>query len=98
MINFSDVQNSMEEMKRNQLLEKHPYKIWEGNDGKWRTYLPDDSKKDGRRMIKRNNLKDVENAVIKYVKIQTENPTVEDVFHEWNDRRAELGKISKPTQ
>ncbi len=49
-------------------------------------------------MIKRNNLKDVENAVIKYVKIQTENPTVEDVFHEWNDRRAELGKISKPTQ
>lgn len=98
MINFSDVQNSMEEMKRNQLLEKHPYKIWEGNDGKWRTYLPDDSKKDGRRMIKRNNLKDVENAVIKYVKIQTENPTVEDVFHEWNNRRAELGKISKPTQ
>ena len=44
MINLSDVQNSMEAMKRKELLDKHPYKIWEGKDGKWYTYLPDEKK------------------------------------------------------
>ena len=28
MINLSDVQNSMEAMKRKELLDKHPFKIW----------------------------------------------------------------------
>ena len=32
IINFDDVQNSMEAMKRKELLEKHPYKIWKGKD------------------------------------------------------------------
>ena len=32
-IDISDVQNSMEAMKRKELLEKHPYKIWQGKDG-----------------------------------------------------------------
>ena len=29
MININDVQNRMEVMKRKELLEKHPYKIWQ---------------------------------------------------------------------
>ena len=45
-IDISDVQNSME--------AKHPYKIWQGKDGEWYTYLPDD-KKEG--CLKRENLK-----------------------------------------
>ncbi len=53
-IDISDVQNSMEAMKRKELLEKHPYKIWQGKDGEWYTYLPDD-KKEG--CLKRENLK-----------------------------------------
>lgn len=35
MIDISDVENSMEAIKRKDLLRKHPYKIWEGKDGKW---------------------------------------------------------------
>ena len=50
MIDISDVQDSMEAMKREELLKKHPYKIWQGKDGKWYTYLPDEGK--GRSMIK----------------------------------------------
>lgn len=34
IINLSDVQNGMEATKRKELLEKHPYKIWQGKDGK----------------------------------------------------------------
>ncbi len=92
IINFDDVQNSMEAMKRKELLEKHPYKIWQGKDGKWYTYLPDDKK--GRTLKKRTSQKAIEDDVISYLKTELENPTIIEVFHEWNDRRLELKQIS----
>lgn len=96
MVNISDVQKCMETMNRKELLQKHPYKIWKGKDGKWRTYLSEENSE--RRMIKRNSLEAVESVVIEHIREQINNPTIEDVFNEWNDRRTELGKISKPTQ
>ena len=92
MIDINDVQNSMEAMKRKELLEKHPYKIWQGQDGKWYTYLPD---KEGRKLKKRTTQKAIEDDIIEYLKAEIENPTISDVFHEWNDRRLELKKISQ---
>lgn len=44
MINLSYVQEQIDMNKRKELLEKHPYKISQGKDGKWRTYLPDKKK------------------------------------------------------
>lgn len=81
--------------KRKELLEKHKYAITNGKDGKWRTYLPDEEK--GRRMIKRNTREAVEDAIVEYWKAQIDNPTVKEVFEEWNDRRLKLGKISAAT-
>lgn len=95
MINMSYVQEQMEMDKRKELLNKHPYKIWEGKDGKWRTYIP--QKNGERKLIKRNNLSDVEDKVIEYLKEELENPTISEVFSEWNDRRLELRKISAAT-
>lgn len=95
IINFDDVQNSMEAMKRKELLEKHPYKIWQGKDGKWYTYLPDDKK--GRVQRERNSQKGIEDIVIAYWKTQMENPTIQEIFNEWNDHRLELKKISSAT-
>lgn len=46
MINVSDVQEQIKMNKRKELLEKHPYSIWEGSDGNWYTYVPDDTKKE----------------------------------------------------
>ena len=95
MINLSDVQNRMEVMKRNEFLNKHPYKIWKGKDGKWYTYLPDREK---HRVLKKKTTREaVEEAVIAYWRTQSENPTVTEVFNEWNDRRLELKKISSAT-
>ena len=82
-------------MKRKELLEKHPYKIWQGKDGKWYTYLPDDKK--GRVLKKRTSQKAIEDDVIAYLKTELENPTITEVFNEWNDRRLELKKISDAT-
>lgn len=41
IIDLSYVQEKIEMAKREELLEKHPYKISQGKDGKWRTYIPD---------------------------------------------------------
>ena len=95
MIDLAYVQEQIEMNKRKELLEKHPYSIWEGKDGKWYTYLPDKGK--GRLLKKRATKQKIEQAVIDYWKEQLDNPTIKEVFIEWNDRRLELKKISDAT-
>lgn len=95
MVNISDVQNSMEAMKREEVLKKHPYKIWEGKDGKWYTYLPNEEK--GRVLKKRATRKAIENDVMKYWKQETENPTVKVLFYEWINRKLEYQDICRGT-
>lgn len=55
IINLGDVQKSMEAMKREELLKKHPYEIWQSKDGKWYTYLP--AQGGGRALKKRKSKK-----------------------------------------
>lgn len=95
MIDESTIQEKMEMNERKKYLEKHPYKIWKGKDGKWYTYLPD--KKKTRRQVKRSIKNDLENIIIDYWKDELDNPTIGEVFKEWNDRRLELKKISMAT-
>lgn len=79
--------------KRQQLLNNHPYKIWEGSNGKWYTYLPDEEK--GRILKKKSTKKDIEDVIITYWDEAINSPTIKDIFYEWNDYRLELNKISK---
>ena len=64
MIDLSYVQEQIEMNKRKELLKKHPYKIWEGKDGKWRTYLPDVEK--GRILKKRTTEKAINDMIVDY--------------------------------
>ena len=95
ILNLALVQEKLNMQKREELLLHHPYKIWVGKDNKWRTYLPD--KEAGRKLIKRNSKKQVEDTVCEYWKTELNNPTIYDVFNEWNDRRLEMKKISCST-
>lgn len=84
MIDVSYVQEQIEMNKRKEYLNRHTYKISEGRDGKWRTYLPD--KEHGRKMIKRSSQKEVEDIVIEFYKNIEEkaNPkTFDDIYHHW---------------
>ena len=73
MIDLSYVQAQVNMNKRKEILEKHQYKIWEGKDGKWYTYLPDEKK--GRILKKRSSQKGIEDVVVEYLKEQLEDPT-----------------------
>ena len=95
MIDLSHIEDIIEMNKRKELLAKHTNPISQGKDGYWRTYLPDKEK--GRRQIKKRTKTDVEDAVISYWKSETENPTVQEVFEEYNDRRLSLNQISQST-
>lgn len=93
MIDLSYVQEKMEMTKRKELLEKHPCKIWEGKNGCWYTYLPDN--KGGRILKKRKSKSDLENDIINYQIQQSDEPTVADIFQEWIDGRLRTKEISK---
>lgn len=97
IIDLSYVQEMKEMAERDKYLQQHPYKIWQGKDGKWRTYLPDETKANGRKLIKRTSEEDIKKEVARYYRKEAENPTIQEVFEEWNDRRLQLGKIAAPT-
>lgn len=94
IINLNDVQNSMEAMRREELLKQHPYEIWQSKDGKWYTYLP--AQGGGRVLKKRKSKKDLENIVIDYYK-NNQEVRLEDLFQEWAAQKLEYGEIQKQT-
>ena len=85
----------IEMKKREQYLQQHPYEIYQGKDGNWYTYFPDAEK--GRRRLKRKKRIDIENAVIDYYKQESDNPTIREIFDEWNDRRLRNDQIKPST-
>ena len=76
----------------------NPWKMYQGKDSCWYVYLPseNDPQKRGKR-VKRKDKKDLENFLADYWKEKSFNPTVEEVFNEWNDRRCNLGNIAQST-
>ena len=92
IIDLPNIQSIIEMKKRQELLTNHPYKIWCGSNGKWYTYLPDETK--GRVLKKKSTKEDIEDVVITYWDKIINSPTIEEVFNEWNDYRLELKKIS----
>lgn len=95
IINPALVQEQIEMQKRKELLEKHPYKITCGKDGRWSTYLPD--KDSGRKQIKKKNKEELISEIVSFWETEMYNPTIEEIFDEWNDRRLELKQISVST-
>lgn len=92
MIDLTCMQNQIEMNKRNEWLSKHPYKIWEDQNGIWHTYLPDENK--GRVPRKRTTKKALEDVIIKYWKKESE-VTIKDGFYAWLDRNLSYGFIQK---
>lgn len=96
IIDLQHLQAEIDMKERRQYLNQHPYSIWQGkNDNKFYTYLHDDKKK--RILVKRNTEKEVQDIIVSYWKEQELNPTLQEVFDEWNDRRLELKKIAPST-
>lgn len=63
---MTDVQDAMNKKERERLLNKHKYKIFQDKDGRWKTTLPDETKKSKRRLIAKKTYEDLESEIINY--------------------------------
>lgn len=93
MIDTVLVQEQVEMQKRKEILEKHPYSIWEGKNGKWYTYLPDSEKDRGKVLKKRNSQKEIEDIVIDFWKKNEEKEKIylfDDVYFMWRNVQDQL--------
>lgn len=96
MIDSVFIQEQIKMQRNEELLSKHPYKIWEGKDGKWYSYFPDKEK--GRVLKKRNTEKLIKDEIIAYWKKQESNPTISDIYSEWINGKVQREEITKATR
>lgn len=88
IINLDSVKAEMNKKRLKELVEKHPYSIYQGKDGRWRTYIPDSSNKYGRKLI----VKSSEDAIYKLLgeyyesmdeSRQLESITLRNLYPRW---------------
>lgn len=96
---FLDVQEKIKMKKREELLAKNPWKISAPTEKnkRWTSYVPDPSKTNGRKQIRRSTKEAVEEIIIAYWREQIENPTIEEVFNRWKEHKLELGNVCEGT-
>lgn len=99
MIDLTHIQKQVDMAKKIKYLKQHNYSMWQGKDGKWCTYLPDDNK--GRRFIKKNTKEEMEDVVIKFYMSKEDIPTIisfRDVYYEWrslHDKTVQSNSVAK---
>ena len=82
-------------MERKEILNNHPYKVWQGKDGKWKTFLVDSTKKEGRRQVARATKESVEDAIVEDYKLNHEQRhKVYQLFEDWMGYAREVNDLS----
>lgn len=84
-------------MQNQKYLDCHNHKIWQDKSGNWLTYLDDSSSKRGYVRKSRKSLNDLEKLIIGYYKQKEENPTIEEIFNLWIERKRENNEVRPQT-
>lgn len=95
IIDVHTIQTKIMMNERKKYLEMHESNIWQGADGKWRTYFQDATCKSGRRMVKRLTRESVDDAIVDFYKDKEEEPYIEQVFYQWVNSKLSYGEITK---
>ena len=96
IINLDTIQAEVEMKQRQSYLEMHQGKIWQGTGGYWYTVLPE-TKQSKRRLVKKKNYSDLENAIITFYETIGGAPTVKKCFDEWVELKKRRGEICQGT-
>lgn len=89
-LTLEDVQSEIENMKNEKYLQNHKYEIWQGNDGRWKTHLPDPTAKSERRLIAKSTREKLDKEIIRFYKSvdeqeQAKHITLKRWYHIWLD-------------
>ena len=105
IIDLNTVRDCVMENKREHYLSMHKYKIFQDKDGRWKTTLPDKTKRNGRRLIAKKNLDDLNIIVADFYEEEEKkeqnpilrlpkNVTLEELYPIWlESRRLEAKNI-----
>ena len=84
-LNRDDVLKALDDMmKRNSILKQHKenYKVWQAEDGRWKTKLPDGSKYG--KLVAKATLENLENCIVDFYKArEEETDTLEAIYPKW---------------
>lgn len=98
IINMRDIAEDIDAMERREILEKHPYNIWQSKDGKFRTHVKDTTKKEGRRLIARTTRESLEQAIVEDYRLTHEQRTkIYQVYEDWIEHARATDDLSLNT-
>ena len=98
MIDTDSVLYNIELMKRSEILKKHNYKIWQASDEKWKTYVPDTTKSNNRRLITATTKQKLnEKIVIDHKMRNDQSLTFTSVYKQWLKYAYESKDITQST-
>lgn len=86
IIDIADLQAKYEMHQKKYYLEQHPYRIWQGANESWYTYLPIKTKSRNIKQIKKSTREKVEAAIIEFwadKEKQETSHTFRDVYFLW---------------
>lgn len=97
IIDLNSLSAQIEEMEKNKILKEHKWKIWQGKNGRYMTYVEDSTRQDGRRLLSKKSREDLEEAIVN-VKLKREKaPTVGRCFEWWLEDKRNYGEIKDVT-
>lgn len=92
---MNDIAENLKAMERKEILNSHPYKVWQGKDGKWKTFLIDNTKKEGRRQVARATKESVEDAIVEdYKQNHEQRHKIYQLFEDWMEYAREVNDLS----
>lgn len=88
-INLDDVIQDMNKKEREKFIKKnHPFTIWQGKDTRWRTYVADETRTNGRRLIVKSSRETLEKFLLSRYEAESEEQmlkqfTLKQLYPEW---------------
>ena len=93
IIDTNTIRKQIEMNERKKFIAMHEYETWQGKNGLWYTYVPDNTK--GRKLVKRKTKELIEDEIVKFYKSVENEPTINQVFDAWLDEKLKFGEIQK---
>lgn len=90
IINVDELRNCMKEKEKQRILLQHKYKIFQDRDGRWKTTVPDEEKKNGRRLVAKSSYEELEKYIINFYSRKEDDQyekekiyTIKNLFPKW---------------
>lgn len=103
IIKIDEVLKDFENMKDKEILKEHKYEIYYSETEKsWRTYLPDDSKPNKRKPLKRRDRENLEKEIVRFYKEKQKEDnradiTLDRLYQEWLLYRRDYTSVKPKT-